>query len=136
MKQLFILAIVVICSANSYAQKIEFEALEINYGELSKGADGTRIFRFKNVGDAPLVINDVQKTCGCTSPSFTNVPIMPGEKGEIQVKYDTQRIGQFTKSLVVNSNSKEQETIQLKIYGTIKEETAPVPVKEGSLFTK
>jgi hypothetical protein len=136
MKQLFILAIVVICSANSYAQKIEFEALEINYGELLKGADGTRIFRFKNVGDAPLVINDVQKTCGCTSPSFTNVPIMPGEKGEIQVKYDTQRIGQFTKSLVVNSNSKEQETIQLKIYGTIKEETAPVPVKEGSLFTK
>jgi hypothetical protein len=134
MKQIFILAIVVICSANSYAQKIEFEALEINYGDLLKGADGTRIFRFKNVGDAPLVINDVQKTCGCTSPSFTNVPVMPGEKGEILVKYDTQRLGQFTKVVVVHSNAKEQENLQLKIFGNIKEEASPVPGKEDGLF--
>jgi hypothetical protein len=85
-----------------------------------QGDNGLRIFKFKNTGNAPLVISDVQKTCGCTSPDYTKTPIMPGETGEIKVSYDTNRIGQFTKFVTVFSNDPENNSVQLKIYGNIK----------------
>ena len=76
MKTLFaMLLLMTLSSLSLFAQKIEFETLEVNYGDIAKGANGVRVFRFKNTGTAPLVISDVQKTCGCTSPSFTNTPV-------------------------------------------------------------
>ena len=50
---------------NSYAQEIKFEALEINYGNIEKGADGVRNFKFTNTGKAPLIISDAKGSCGC-----------------------------------------------------------------------
>jgi len=137
MKTLFAFVMLMTLSSLSlFAQKIEFETLEINYGDIAKGANGVRVFRFKNTGDVPLIISDVQKTCGCTSPSFTNTPIVPGEQGEIQVKYDTQRVGTFTKFVTVHSNSKENTATQLKIFGNIQAEPTATPNKEAGLLTK
>jgi hypothetical protein len=134
MKTLFALLLLMTLSSMSlFAQKIEFEALEINYGDIAKGANGVRVFRFKNTGTAPLIISDVQKTCGCTSPSFTNTPVMPGETGEIQVKYDTQRLGAFSKFVTVHSNALEQQMVQLKIFGNIKE-SENLPECQKTLF--
>jgi hypothetical protein len=116
----FILSVLMLGSLNLFAQKIEFEVKEINYGELFQGDNGLRIFRFKNTGTAPLIISEVQKTCGCTSPDYTKAPIMPGEDGEIKVSYDTNRIGQFTKFVTVYSNDPENNAVQLKINGNIK----------------
>jgi hypothetical protein len=119
MKKL-ILSLLTFCTLQLTAQKIDFEVKEINYGDLMQGDNGLRIFKFKNTGNAPLVISDVQKTCGCTSPDYTKTPIMPGETGEIKVSYDTNRIGQFTKFVTVFSNDPENNSVQLKIYGNIK----------------
>jgi hypothetical protein len=119
MKKL-ILSLLTFCALQLTAQKIDFEVKEINYGDLMQGDNGLRIFKFKNTGNAPLVISDVQKTCGCTSPDYTKTPIMPGETGEIKVSYDTNRIGQFTKFVTVFSNDPENNSVQLKIYGNIK----------------
>jgi len=99
--------------------KIEFESLEINYGKISKGDNGIRIFKFTNVGSKPLIINKVYSSCGCTIPKKPSSPIGPGQDDEIQVKYDTNRVGPIRKSITVLSNAINSPTMSLKITGNV-----------------
>ena len=99
--------------------KIKFESLEINYGEISKGDNGVRIFKFTNIGSKPLIINKVYSSCGCTIPKKPSSPIDPGQDDEIQVKYDTNRIGPIRKTITVLSNAINSPTISLKITGNV-----------------
>lgn len=100
------------------AQEFKFEKELINYGKISQGSEGKRVFEFTNTGDAPLIIKDIKSTCGCTVPSKPEKPIMPGEKGQIEVSYDTKRLGGFSKAITVYSNAKEERKM-LKIKGYI-----------------
>lgn len=118
------------------AQDIKFESLEVNYGTIEKGADGVRVFKFTNTGTAPLIISNAQGSCGCTVPTYPKEPIMPGEKGEIKVKYDTQRVGQFTKYVTLTTNATSGTSNQLKIFGDVKPEAAPTPEAPKSLFNQ
>ena len=99
--------------------KIEFESLEINYGKISKGDNGIRVFKFTNVGSKPLIINKVYSSCGCTIPKKPSSPIGPGQDDEIQVKYDTNRVGPIRKSITVLSNAINSPTMSLKITGNV-----------------
>ena len=99
--------------------KIEFESLEINYGQISKGDNGVRIFKFTNIGSEPLIINKVYSSCGCTIPKKPSSPINPGQDDEIQVKYDTNRVGPIRKTITVLSNAINSPTISLKITGNV-----------------
>lgn len=117
---LSLMATVALGTNDAYADpEIEFESEVMEYGTLEKGADGKRVFTFTNIGDAPLIITKCNGSCGCTVPTCPKEPIMPGEKGTIQVKYDTQRVGGFTKTVTVSSNA-ESGTKVLRIKGTIK----------------
>lgn len=98
--------------------KIEFETTVIDYGTIEKGADGIRVFKFKNTGDAPLVVSAVKSSCGCTVPKKPESPILPGEDGEIQVKYDTKRVNPIRKTITVTSNA-DTPTVALKIKGNV-----------------
>lgn len=100
------------------AQEFKFETETIDYGKIERGSEGSRVFEFTNVGDAPLIIKDIKSTCGCTVPKRPEKPIMPGEKGQIEVSYDTKRIGGFSKAITVYSNAKEERKM-LKIKGYI-----------------
>ena len=106
-------------SAQDKTAKIQFTSDTVDYGEIEKGSDGVRVFEFKNTGDAPLVISKVSSSCGCTIPKKPEAPIQPGETGEIQVKYDTNRVGPIRKAITVISNA-DTPTIILKIKGTVK----------------
>ncbi|GAB5565324.1 MAG: hypothetical protein Wins2KO_23870 [Winogradskyella sp.] len=97
---------------------IKFETEIINYGTIEQYSDGTKVFTFINEGDAPLTITNVKTSCGCTVPSYSKTPILPGETGEINIKYDTKRLGNFTKTITVMSNAQEGNKI-LKIKGKI-----------------
>ena len=99
--------------------KIEFKTETVDYGEINKGSDGVRIFEFTNTGNAPLIISKVSSSCGCTIPKKPEGPIMPGETSEIQVKYDTDRVGPIRKAITVISNT-DTPTKILKIKGLIK----------------
>ena len=99
--------------------KIEFKSLEINYGQISKGDNGVRIFKFTNIGSMPLIINKVYSSCGCTIPKKPSSPINPGQEDEIQVKYDTNRVGPIRKTITVLSNAINSPTISLKITGNV-----------------
>ena len=98
---------------------INFEIETIDYGEISKGSDGVRTFIFENTGNAPLEIQGVRSSCGCTIPKKPEVPIAPGDKGEITVKYDTNRVGVFRKTITVNTNVPSAGIIALKIRGNV-----------------
>ena len=112
--------------------KIQFAEKVINYGKIEKGANGTRVFKFKNEGTEPLVLNSVRASCGCTTPKWTREPIAPGAEGNITVKYDTNRMGNFHKTVTVSSNA-TKKTVVLTIKGQVMNPAAQktTPTKQG-----
>lgn len=94
------------------APAIEFEKTEHDFGKILQGEQVTYTFKFKNVGNAPLIITDIEKTCGCTSPEFTKEPLKPGESGKITITYDSKGHKGFqNKRLIVKANTNPSETI-------------------------
>jgi len=98
--------------------EVKFDVTTIDYGEVEFKSDGKRIFKFKNIGTAPLVFTRISSSCGCTIPKKPEKPIEPGGEGEIEVEYDTKREGLFMKAISVVSNSKNPSTI-LRIKGEV-----------------
>ncbi|WP_420602481.1 DUF1573 domain-containing protein [Flagellimonas sp.] len=123
MKKSVLMLFVGLLSLGTYAQeataKIEFKSETIDYGEIEKGSNGVRVFEFTNTGTAPLVISNVKSSCGCTIPKKPEEPILPGKKGQIEVKYDTKRVGPIRKAITVTSNA-DTPTKVLKIKGLVK----------------
>jgi Protein of unknown function (DUF1573) len=113
-----------------------FEKTEMDYGTVTQGADPLRRFKFKNTGTEPLIIKNARGSCGCTVPSYKKEPIAPGESSEIEVRYDTQRIGDFSKSITIETNEGEQARV-LMIKGKVNEKVAEagVPVNAPSLIS-
>ena len=103
--------------------KIEFKDKDntIDYGRVNKEDDnGVRVFEFTNTGDAPLIITNVQSSCGCTVPSKPTEPIMPGKTGKIEVKYNMNP-GPIRKTITVESNAVnvDEGRVALKIKGEV-----------------
>ncbi|PKG49707.1 MULTISPECIES: DUF1573 domain-containing protein [Olleya] len=122
MKKLFTILFIGLISLSMNAQekmaKIEFKDTTIDYGTINKGDNGIRTFEFTNTGDAPLIVSKVSSSCGCTVPKKPEAPVMPGQTGEIEVKYDTQRVMPIRKTITVLSNA-ETPTVSLKIKGEV-----------------
>lgn len=106
------------------AQTITFDKEVIDYGKVAVGSDGSRVFTIKNTGDKPLIISNVQSSCGCTIPKWTNDPILPGKTGSITVTYDTKRIGPIQKVIQVSSNDPVNGNSVVHIKGEVLPEGA------------
>ncbi len=124
-------------SVDAQGAKIEFVAKDntVDFGKVYKDSDsGLRTFEFKNTGDAPLIITNVQSTCGCTVPSKPTEPIMPGKTGKIDVKYNMSP-GPIRKTITVESNATNVEggRVAIKIKGEVlvKEEVNVLEKKKG-----
>ena len=98
--------------------KITFSKTTHDFGKIPYKGDGSYTFEFENTGKKPLVLTDVRSSCSCTVPDWPQKPFKPGDKGEIEVKYDTRRRGTFTKWIYVQSNAKNS-TVRLKITGEV-----------------
>jgi hypothetical protein len=111
----------VIESIDPNAPAITFEKETIDFGTIDQGADGVRVFKFKNTGHSPLIITEVKGECGCTTlpDGWPKEPIKPGASGAIKVKYDTQRTGTFDKKVTITSNAKISSK-QVSIKGVVK----------------
>jgi hypothetical protein len=96
-----------------------FVSETIDYGTIAHNSDGKREFVFTNNGTKPLIITNTQGSCGCTVPTSPKEPVAPGAKGIIGVKYATDRIGAFTKTVTVTSNADGQATKILTIKGVV-----------------
>jgi hypothetical protein len=106
-----------------------FTSETIDYGTIAHNADGNRQFTFTNNGNKPLIITNTQGSCGCTVPTTPKEPIAPGAKGVIGVKYATDRVGPFTKTVTVTSNAEGKPSVVLTIKGTILPDAAPAATK-------
>lgn len=115
-----VVSVAFLCTVIANAQEFNFKTETIDFGKITKGANGTRTFEFTNVGEAPLLIKRVQSSCGCAVPKKPEKPIMPNEKGFITVSYDTNRLGGFSKAITIFSNAKNERKM-LKIKGNVTE---------------
>ena len=102
---------------------IKFEVVTHDYGTIERNGNGTYDFVFANEGTEPLVLSNVRSSCGCTIPKWPREPIAPGKSSTIQVKYDTRRIGSFSKSVTVTSNGSAQPVV-LRIKGKVEQPAA------------
>jgi len=99
---------------SSKVAQMTFEETEYDFGEVDEGATVTHKFKFKNTGKSPLLIGSARSTCGCTIPKWPREPILPGEGGEISVRFNTQgKPNQQNKPVTINANTLPAET---KIY--------------------
>ncbi len=102
-----------------------FTQMEIVRENIPYGTDDTFVFEFKNTAKTPAIIQGVQTSCGCTTAAKPEEPVKPGKKSEISVKYDTKRVGAFTKTITITSNV--SDPIILTIRGTVLPEATTTP---------
>ena len=117
---------------NPNAPVITFEKTTHDYGNVTKGGDGTCEFKFKNNGIEPLILSNVSSSCGCTVPEWPREPILRGKSASIKVKYDTNRVGPINKTVTVMSNGKVG-SIQLRIIGNVVEAPTGAQMPQNNL---
>jgi len=149
MKNLFLLFIALLGTAALTAQnaapvttpqkssggpKMVFENTSVDYGEIKKGSEPVRKVSFTNKGTEPLIIKNARGSCGCTVPTWPKEPIMPGEAGTIEIRYDTQRPGPINKTVKIQTNEgDEEQTLYLK--GNVaSEDEETVPKSNGTIL--
>ncbi|HUR31007.1 MAG TPA: DUF1573 domain-containing protein [Saprospiraceae bacterium] len=109
---------------------LTFESDVVDYGTIDQGGEPLRLAKFTNTGTEPLIISGAKGSCGCTVPNWPKDPIMPGEASQIEIRYDTKRVGAINKTVTVTSNdSIGKHTI--RVIGTIN-----AVVQEEGLPTK
>jgi hypothetical protein len=106
------------------ATTIKFEDVSHNFGNVIEGEIARYDFKFTNTGTEPLVLTNVQASCGCTTPKWPRDPIAAGASAVITAEYNSNgRPGSFTKNIFVKSNGGD---VTLTISGmVIKEPEKP-----------
>jgi hypothetical protein len=114
--------------------KIQFQELKWDFGNKKEGVVLTHKFRFENIGDQPLIITRVRTSCGCAAAILSKKELRPGEKGEIQAKFNTRGYyGEQNKFIYVESNDPAASVTQLMISASI--EVPPSPQIELDSYT-
>jgi len=89
---------------------IEFEQVYYDFGSLRQGERVSYIFEFKNTGGSPLLIKDAFASCGCTVPQYDKEPIAPGDKGSVEVIFDSSgRRGNQYKTVIIRTNTPQRD---------------------------
>jgi hypothetical protein len=84
----------------------KFERTEYDFGQVKEGEKVSYTYKFTNTGDAPLIVNSVQPSCGCTAPDWSKQPIPVGKEGFVKVEFDTNgKQGIQNKVVTVNANT-------------------------------
>lgn len=88
------------------APVMTFENETFEFGKIIQGEKVTHSFKFTNTGKSDLVISAANASCGCTVPTYSKNPVKPGEKGQIDVVFDSEgKKGQTTKKITVMANT-------------------------------
>ncbi|HYC28727.1 MAG TPA: DUF1573 domain-containing protein [Chitinophagaceae bacterium] len=101
--------------------RISFPETKHSFGTITEGEKVRHAYKFRNVGEHPLVITNAVASCGCTVPSYSKEPIPPGGEGEIVVAFNSSgRPGRQQKNVLVYSNA-EPEAISIGFDADVKE---------------
>ena len=125
MKQIFSFLVMLALTGMVAAQTptkpvMTFENVVHDFGSIAEdGGNVTYTFQFKNEGATPLVIHNVQASCGCTTPEWTKTPVAPNARGTVKVTFNpTNRPGNFNKTITVTSNAQAPNLV-LRITGNV-----------------
>jgi hypothetical protein len=84
----------------------QFEKIEHDFGTINEGQKVTYVYKVKNTGEAPLIIQSAQPSCGCTVPTWSQEPIPVGGTGQITAEFDSGgKPGVQNKTITVTANS-------------------------------
>ncbi|HLU84848.1 MAG TPA: DUF1573 domain-containing protein [Vicingaceae bacterium] len=90
----------------------EFEEEVKDFGQITQGESVKTIFKFRNVGKSNLIISSAQGSCGCTVPRWPKEPIKPGERGEIEVVFNSEgKSGLQNKTITLVANTIPNTTV-------------------------
>lgn len=122
MKKLLTLSLLVSAFFMASAQPAPTEAIKLketehDFGKIPQGKPVYYNFEIVNVSNAPLKLDDVRATCGCTTPEWSHDAIAPGATSVIKVGYNAASEGAFEKFITITYNT--DQTKQLKIKGTV-----------------
>ena len=129
MKKILLVFVVIMAafSLNTMAQfqypAFKWENTEHDFGKIQHLEPVVIEFEFVNKGQAPLIISEVEGSCGCTVAEYTKEPVMPGKTGKVKATFDAAALGKFRKSVKVVANV-EGGPEYLYIKGTVVEESA------------
>jgi hypothetical protein len=138
MKKFLFLIVVLGLTAHAYAQEnqttekkngavITFEKKTHDFGDIYQGDKVEHTFYFTNTGNEPLIITNVQVSCGCTTPKgWPREPIPPGGKGELTVSFNsTGKMGHQSKPVTIISNAANADGAQITFTTNVLEKTQP-----------
>lgn len=113
--------------SNKSGPVISWEKTVHDFGDISQGEKVEHTFYFTNTGTAPLIITNVEVTCGCTTPKgWPRDPVAPGEKGEILIAFNSAgKYGRQNKVVTVISNATNPEVVQISFTANVLEKKAP-----------
>lgn len=83
------------------ASVAKFNKEAFDFAKIPQGTPVTTYFEFKNISKAPIVVESVSASCGCTTPEKPEAPIAPGATGKIKVGYNAASVGTFSKPIYV-----------------------------------
>lgn len=93
-------------ATNLKLEDLQFKTDMHDFGTVQEGGDIEYSFEFKNGGKEPIILSSVTASCGCTAPSWSHDPVLPGKKSIIKAVYHTDgRVGSFNKAITVVSNA-------------------------------
>ncbi|WP_149240975.1 DUF1573 domain-containing protein [Dyadobacter sp. 32] len=97
----------------SFAQKgvLKFKEETHKFGKVPQGVPVTNEFVFTNTGTDPVVISNAAASCGCTTPTWTKTPVMPGKTGSVKATFNAATPGLFNKSVTISSNTEGGQVI-------------------------
>jgi len=84
----------------------KFERTEYDFGQIKEGEKVVYTYKFTNTGEAPLIVQSVQPSCGCTAPDWSKEPIPVNGTGFVKVEFDSNgKQGIQNKVVTVNANT-------------------------------
>ncbi|ALW84357.1 hypothetical protein AUC43_04185 [Hymenobacter sedentarius] len=96
---------------NPNAPVMKFTEAEFDFGDIKADSKVHHTFTFTNTGKSPLLIEDATASCGCTTPSWTKAPVLPGGQGTMEVQFDSRgKHGIISKQVAVRANTQPNIT--------------------------
>jgi len=134
MKKYLLLIVVMAFATLGFAQQsapqngpiITFEKKTHDFGDIIQGDKVEETFKFANTGTEPLILTNVQVTCGCTTPKgWPRDPILPGGKGELTIAFNSAgKMGKQNKVVTVVSNAINSDGAQISFTTNVLEKKA------------
>lgn len=112
---------------------MEFEKMEVDYGDVEQHSEKKRYLSFKNTGTEPLVISNARGSCGCTVPVWPKQAIMPGQEDKLEISYSTNRLGKINKTITITTNEGGKPHV-IKVIGNIHKKKEGLPEKKAPGF--